>query len=328
LVPLFIGKSAFSDQFGSAWQEKTGPIPIVNQFPLQLLFLQPLPDRAEVLPKGQGAVRLNTTLTNSLVSKQSTHYDVTVDMEALRTCLQVGYGISSWLELGYSVPASYYWGGILDGFIYDVESFFGSVRRIREVEERYAFTYHVKKDGKTVISGSNNTIGIGDIPVRLKANVVGQGNVWPAVSTRASVKLPTGSKSKAFGSGEFDWGLGLLLEKDIKDLSIYLNGDVTFPGDAYEDDGINLQEFYTLLFGLEYRWTPRLSLLGQTYHMTRPFSQTGVPPLDRRIHELLLGLSYRTKGNLAIQGGLMQDIIDSSDAGADVTFFFNIAAAL
>jgi hypothetical protein len=327
-VTLLFARTAFPKEIGQTWQDKAGPIPITNQFPIQLLFLQPTPDRADILPKGKGLVRLNTTLTNSLVSRQSAHYDVTVDMEALRTCLDVGYGISSWLELGYSVPVSYYWAGILDGFIYDVEKFLGSVRGIREVEERYKFTYHVKKDGKTVISGTENTTGIGDIPIRLKAKVFDQGDIWPAVSARASVKLPTGKKSKAFGSGEFDWGLGLLFEKDIKNVSMYLNGDVTFPGDAYEDDGISLQEFYTLLIGLEYRFSSRFSLLAQTYHITRPFSQTGVAPLDRRIHELLVGVSYRTKGNLTVQGGFMEDIIDSLDAGADVTFFLNIGMEL
>lgn len=328
VIPLFLAKTAFSEEIWQAWQDKAGPIPIVNQFPIQLLFLQPMPDRAQILPKGQGMVRLNTTLTNSLVSRQSAHYDVTVDMEALRTCLQVGYGISSWLELGYSVPVSYHWSGISDGFIYDVENFFGPVRDVREVEDRYNFTYHVKKDGKTVISGADNTVGIGDIPIRLKAKIWDQDAVWPAVSARGSVKLPTGKKSKAFGSGEFDWGLGLLFEKDIRKLSMYLNADVTFPGEAFEDDGIDLQEFYTLLVGLEYRFTPQFSLLAQTYHMTRPFSETGVPPLDRRIHEILVGLSYRTKGNLVVQGGVMEDILDSMDAGADVTFFLNLGMEL
>jgi hypothetical protein len=186
----------------------------------------------------------------------------------------------------------------------------------------------VKKDNKTVISGSNNTIGIGDIPVRLKAKVLDQGDVLPAISARGSVKLPTGSKSSAFGSGEFDWGLGLLFEKDVKRLAMYLNADVTFPGEAFEDDGIDLQEFYTLLIGLEYRFTSQFSLIAQTYHMTRPFSQTGVPPLDRRIHELLAGVSYRTAGNLSVQGGMMQDFLDSMDAGADFTIFFNISMDL
>jgi hypothetical protein len=326
-LTLLFAQTVVADEIGQAWRHKAGPIPITNQAPIQLLFLQPLPDRAEVLPKGKGLVRLNTTLTNTLVSTQSTHYDVTVDMEALRTCLEVGYGIASWLELGYSVSVSYHWAGILDGFIYDVENFFGSVRGIREVEERYQFAYHVKKDGKTVISGTENSIGVGDIPIRLKAKVCDQGDILPAVSARASVKLPTGKKSKAFGSGEFDWGLGVLLEKDVNKLSFYLNGDVTFPGEAYEDDGISLQEFYTLLVGLEYRFTPQFSLLAQTYHITRPFSQTGVAPLDRRIHEVLVGFSYRTKASLTVQGGLMEDILDSLDAGADVTLFLNIGMA-
>jgi len=318
---LLLADLAFS---GNRWQEKAGPIPIMNQSPIQLLFLQPVPDRAETFPAGHGLIRLNTTLTNTLVSKTSTHYEATLDLEVLRTSLEAAFGVSPWLEVAFSLPFSHYYSGILDGFVQDVENAFGDARGIRDAEQRNTFTYSVKKDGKTVISGSENTTGVGDMALRIKAKVFDQGELRPTLSTRAAVKLPTGRRGRAFGSGEPDWGVGLLLEKDVKKISLYLNADVTFPGEAFDDVGLSLREFYTLLLGVEYNFSPRFSVLSQASFVSRPFEHTGIEILDRRIYELLVGLSYHTKGNQFIQGGIVEDMFDSQDATADVMFFLNV----
>lgn len=324
LIALLIGRTAFSQNAWENWQEKSGPIPIINQNPVQLLFMQPAPGRAEILPKGHGLIRLNTTLTNTLISNESSHYQATVDMEAFRTSLEVDYGIASWLEFSCSLPVSHYYSGFLDSSIYHVESFIGNIRGVRKDEERQSFTYWVKKDGKIILSGSENTTGIGDMTVGFKARLREQGDMGPALSARASVKLPTGHKGKAFGSGKMDWALGLLAEKDIDKLSLYLNGDIISPGNAFEDEGIRLEAFYSLLFGVEYRLVPRFAVISQISHVSRPFEHTGVPVLDRRIYELLLGVSYHSKGGFLVQGGFVEDIIDSTDATADVTLFLNV----
>ncbi len=306
------------------WPEKSGPIPLVNQCPVQLLFLQPVPDRAETLAPGRGSVRLTTNLTNTLVSKSSSSYEATLDMEHIRTCLDIRYGVGAKCEIGFSLPIYHFYGGILDGFIHDVEKLFGSVRKLRELEKRNSFTYSVKKDGRPFITGYDNRTGFGDAVVGAKATLLEQAGMLPALGARASVKLPTGSDGKAFGSGEYDWGIGVLLEKDFSPFSLYLNADVTFPGDAFEDEGVSLHEFYTVMFGVEYGITPSFSLLAQFSYISRPFEHTGVYPLDRRIVDLLIGVDYRTKNNLFVQGGIVEDIVGSEDASADVSFFLNL----
>ncbi|MBW2108662.1 MAG: DUF3187 family protein [Deltaproteobacteria bacterium] len=324
LVALFSGKTSLATDAWEAWQQKAGPISVVDQNPVQLLFLQPMPDRATPLPEGHSMIRINTTLTNTLVSKASDHYEATLDMEAVRIRLEASYGLLPGLELACSVPVSHYYSGLLDKAVYDVEDFFGNIRGIRESETRNRFTYAVKKDGTTFISGSENTVGLGDVVMRVKAAVLKGRDGGPALSARACLKLPTGRASKAFGSGKTDWGVGLLLEQDIQKATVYVNGDVTFPGEAFEDEGVFLQEFFTILFGAEYRFTPRFSVIAQLYHTGRPFQDTGVEVLDRRIYELVLGASYRIQQSLVIQGGLVEDIIDSADATADVTFFLDL----
>jgi hypothetical protein len=324
LLILLCSGTAFAEGSWENWQERSGPIPVVNQCPIQLLFLQPIPDRADTLPKGHGSIRLNTTITNTLVSQKSERYTAVVDMEMIRTSLELSYGILPRLELGLSLPAANYYSGFMDKPILEVEKFFGDPRNIREKEDADQFACFVRKDGKVLISGSNNSTGMGDLVLRAKGKVCDQGDTLPGLSTRVSVKLPTGDKDRAFGSGEVDWGLGLLLQKDIDRISAYLNADVTFPGDAFNDAGVSLREFYTVMIGAEYRFAPRFSALAQMNWITRAFKNTGLEVLDKRIVELLIGLSYGTKNGLLIQIGGMEDIFDSCESGADFTFFLNM----
>jgi hypothetical protein len=322
LIFLYSG-TAYPEDSWKVRPKESGPVSIVNQSPVQLLFLQPIPDKADTLPKGHGSIRLNTTISNTLVSQKSKHYTAAVDMEMIRTSLEVSYGVLPGLELGLSLPAANYYSGFMDKPILEVEKFFGDPRNIREKEDANQFACFVKKDGKVLISGSNNSAGIGDLVMRAKRKVWNEGDILPGLSARVSVKLPTGDKDRAFGSGEVDWGLGLLLQKDIDRITAYLNADVVFPGHAFDDAGVSLSEFYTIMIGTEYRFTPQFSAIGQMNWITRPFKNTGLEMLDKKIIDILIGLTYRTKKGIFIQIGGIEDIFDSCDSGADFTFFLN-----
>lgn len=321
LALLGYPKTVFSEGEGSV---QAGPIPVVNQSPIQLLFLQPIPDRAETFQAGHGWVQLTTTLTNTLVSRESAHYQGHLDMEMVRTSLDAAFGVSPNLEVGFSLPMAHHYSGVLDGLIHDVEDAVGDPRGVRGAEERNSFTYFVKKDGETFISAEENSTGVGDAALRVKMNLFDEGDFYPTLSGRVSVKLPTGSRARGLGSGEMDWGVGLLLEKDMKGLSLYLNADVIFPGEAFEDVGLSLREFYTVMLGVEYRVSQRFSVISQAGYLSRPFEHTGIEILDRRIYELLVGFDFRTRGNRFFQGGVVEDILDSPDATADVSLFLNV----
>ena len=317
---LGTGTTAFPGDLKGNW----APISIVNQTPTQLLFLQPTPDSADILPKGHGSIKLNTTITNTLISQESAQYTAIVDMEIIRTSLEMGYGVTSGLELGISLPVSHYYAGFMDKPIIEVERMSGKIRAARDEEDPNRFAYTIKKNDKAFISGPKNSTGMGDLVLKAKVNIRDEGNIVPALSTRLSVKLPTGDDDRAFGSGEVDWGLGLLLQKNIKKMNAYLNANVIFPGDAFDYAGISLREFYTFMLGAEYRFTPRLSAMAQINWLTKPFKDTGLDILDKRIFDLLIGVTYHTKNRVFVQVGGVEDIFDSSEAGADFTFFLNV----
>jgi hypothetical protein len=304
---------------------QSGPISIVNLSPIQLLFLQAIPDRAETLSKGKGSLHLNTTITNTLLSERSGNYEGVVDMEMIRSSLEVQYGLIPGFEIGMSLPLVYSYSGVMDDAILEVEEFFGNARQVREEEEPEKYEYYVKKNGKAFISGKGKRCsGVGDIVLRAKGKIWDEGDILPCLSTRLAVKFPTGDKDRALGSGKVDFGFSLLLQKDITNFTFYLNADVIFPGDAFEDENISLREFYEVMFGTRYKISPQLSILAQVNYITRPFENTGLQMLDRRIFDLLLGVTYLTEGGIFIQGGGIEDFCSSCDAGADITFFLNI----
>ena len=332
LVVYFIGfflflnaGNAFCNEPRQDWEKKSGPIPIVNQAPIQLLFLQAIPDKAETLLKGQDSLAINTTITNTLLSERCGNYEGVVNMEMIRTSLELRYGILSGFEIGMSLPFAYSYPGVMDHAILDIEKFFDKTRPIREREEPDTYEYYVERNDKAFISGKGKKCsGMGDLVLRVKGKIWDEGDILPCLSTRLAVKLPSGDKDRALGSGEVDYGFGLLLQKDIKRLTFYLNADMIFPGDAFESENVSLSEFYEVMLGAEYKVSSRTSILAQVNYITRPFKNTGLQMLDRRIYDFLLGIHYLTEGSVFIQGGAIEDFNDSENAGADITFFLNV----
>jgi len=322
--------NAFCNDSIDDWNRISGPLPIVDQSPIQLLFLQPLHDRAETYPKNRYSVNLTTSMTNTLIwqSSEDKKYYGYVDMEMIRSTLELKYGLLSRVEIGMSVPFVYGYGGILDQSAIEIEKLFSSSRYLREWEDRtdHRNEYHflIQKDGKTFIQGKERSSGLGDIALRVKGKVLEEGDIVPCLSARFSVKVPTGDDERALGSGAVDYGFGLLLQKTLKNFTIYLNADVTIPGQAYDQVDISLRPFYDIMLGAEYKLTEHLSGLMQLSYITKPFKNTGLVMLDDRIWDVTLGLSYVTKTGFSMQLGLIEDSFDSSDAGADITYFLNL----
>ncbi|MFB0521310.1 MAG: DUF3187 family protein [Desulfatiglandales bacterium] len=328
LIGLFVflyAENACPSNLEVSCKGKSGPISIVNQAPIQLLFLQAAPDKAECLPKGRGSLTLNTTITNTLVSEKGGDYEGVVDMEMIRASLDLKYGILTDFEMGMSLPFVYSYSGIMDHSILEFEETFNAQRMVRENQVEDNYEYYVKRNNRAFISGKGKRCsGIGDLVLRAKGKIWDEGKILPCLSTRLGVKVPTGDEDRALGSGKVDYGFGLLLQKDIKRLTAYLNADIIFPGDAFEQENVPLREFYEIMLGAEYRVSSRLSLLGQVNCITRPFENTGLQMLDRRIYDALLGIHYLTKGGVFIQGGTREDFKNSGNAGADITFFLNV----
>jgi hypothetical protein len=301
-----------------------GPLRLVNQQPVQLLFLQPFPDRANVTPFRHVEVDLNVALTNTLVADQQ-DFTADLDLEMVRTVIALRYGVHPNFEVGIALPILYIYGGILDGFILGVERLFtpGRERPLRRKQDAAEVTYQVSRGNRLFIQGQDDTLGIGDVVLQAKTKVFHEQVWFPAVSLRAAVKFPSGDADRAFGSGEIDGSIGFLLQKSLWRFTFYVNADVTFPGQAFEDVDVSLQPFFLGLFAIEFRVSRPVSLVLQVRGDTRPFYGT-IGQLDKRIIETHLGVNWAISRQLVLQAGLAEDQFNSACCSADVSFFLNL----
>ncbi|MFA7424820.1 MAG: DUF3187 family protein, partial [Desulfosarcinaceae bacterium] len=181
----------------------------------------------------------------------------------------------------------------------------------------------LRRGGRRVIGSDHRATGAGDLAMHLKALLLREGGSTPALAARVGLKLPTGRRSRGLGSGGTDVGLGLLLEKHFGSVAAFLNADVIFPGDI-DDPEVQAETFYQAMFGMSYAFTEVWSASAQVAYTSRPFAGTGLTMLDRRIVDLLLGITYQRPDGFFVQAGTMEDIVDSADAGADISFFLNL----
>jgi hypothetical protein len=172
------------------------------------------------------------------------------------------------------------------------------------------------------IQGQDDALGIGDIVLQAKGQLLSEQAWFPAVSLRAAVKFPSGDADRAFGSGEFDGSVGVLLQKTLGRFTLYVNADVTFPGQAFEDIDVSLHPFFLGLLAIEFRVSRPLSLVLQLRGDTRPFHDT-IPILDKRILELHLGVNWEISRHLVLQAGVAEDQFNSVCCSADASFFLN-----
>jgi hypothetical protein len=301
-----------------------GPLRLVNQQPVQLLFLQPFPDRADVTPYRHVEVDLNMALTNTLVGDQQ-EFTANLDLEMVRTVIALRYGIYPNVDVGCSLPLIYTYGGILDSFILGVERLLtpGRERPLRKNQVSGAFTYQVSRGDRVFIQGQDDAVGIGDFVLQAKAHLLQEQGWWPAVSLRAAVKFPSGDADRAFGSGKMDGSHGVLLQQSWWRFTFYVNADVTFPGQAFEDVGVSVHPFFMGLFAIEFRVSHPVSLVLQLRGDTRPFHDT-IAILDKRILETHLGVNWALSRHLALQAGFPEDQFHSACCSADVSFLLNL----
>jgi hypothetical protein len=301
-----------------------GPLRLVNQQPVQLLFLQPFPAPAEVTPFRHFDVDLNVALTNTVVGDDE-EVTADIDLEMVRTVLALRYGVSPNLELGVVLPIIYTYGGILDRFILGVERTLTpeGERPLRKNQTAGAFTYQASRGKRRFIQGQQDALGIGDVVLQAKARLLHERDRLPALSLRAAVKFPSGDPDRAFGSGEFDGSLGVVLQKTFRRFTFYVNGDVTFPGQAFNDVGVSLQPFFLGVFAVEFRVSRPVSLVLQVRGDTRPFHDAS-DILAKRLIETDLGVNWAISRHVVLQAGLAQDQFNSACCSADVSLFLNL----
>ena len=298
--------------------EGFGPFPVRNFQPIQQLVLSMPGDRAAVLKQGVLDVRLELTETASIFRDQSSQANVTMKFETLRSGLFLRYGATERWEFSVEVPLLYRYRGFMDGSIKAVERATTGLSPARNALGNSGYAFNISRGGRTVASGREGAVGLGDSTVISKYQVLLETAWMPAVSIRTALKLPTGDEGQFFGSGSPDFGFGLAVEKGFGGRWVVygnLNGVVPTGRIA----GMPLQPTMSGLVALEYLWSENLSFTTQFDYYSTPFHGVGTRVLDKGVTESVAGFSYRLTQHLLWQGYGVENLDFITGSAADFT---------
>ncbi len=309
---VMVGRVAAADPEGF------GPFPVRNFQPIQLLILGMFGDRAAVIKKGALDVRVELAETSTVFRDETAQVSASMKFETLRSGLFLRYGATERLEVGMEVPALYRYRGFLEGVITATERATTGLSPARSALKGTGFVYNVNTKGRTLFSGGDNDLGLGDITLMSKYQILAQEKRSPALALRFAVKIPSGDDGRFFGSGHVDFGAGLAVEKTIANRWIlYGNLNGIFPTGRVA--GLGLQPAVSSIAAVEYLWTPAFSLVAQFDYYSSPFHSTGTRVLDRGVTELTAGFNYRLRHNVLWQVYGVENVDLITGSAADFT---------
>ena len=82
--------------------------------------------------------------------------------------------------------------------------------------------------------------GVGDMYAYLKYRVWGEQNLFPALTLKPFLKLPTASERKGLGSGKTDFGLTAVFSKSFVGFNLHVDGTYTVIGEKDVTDPFSL----------------------------------------------------------------------------------------
>jgi len=288
-----------------------GPLQVKNQFPLFLNLDTPFLESAVTENSFSAALSHSSVF----LTRNSANWSVNLDMEITELDLRFRKIIPGLFEIGVEVPILSFESGFIDGFLDGYHRTFGFPDYGRNTRPTNSLLYEVRRNGALVVQGKNGEIGIGDVRMTVKKELL---RTDPVISLRAEIEFPTGDASDGHGSGGIDTGITLLVDKKISDRFMsYWNAGVIFPGSLRAHEDVELKTSFHAGAGIEAALWKHFSILGQIMFQSSPFPKTDIGPVDRIAALLAFGGRY-SSGKDSLEFSLTED---PNTAGApDVTF--------
>jgi hypothetical protein len=307
--------SVRADGFGAGG---FGPFPVRNFQALNLLVLGMPGDRAAVLKQGTLDIRLELAETANIARDETEQAIARMKFETLRSGLFLRYGVAKRLEVAAEIPVLYRWHGFMEGAILGVERATTGEAPARTALKDFGYVFDVRSGSRTLFSGNEGTVGLGDISLYGKYQMMLESPSRPAVSFRLGVKLPTGNVGRVFGSGHPDVGIGLAVEKTVAPrFVLYGNLNGVFPTGSIS--GLPLQPVVSGLAAVEFLWTEWFSLTAQFDYYSSPYHGTGTQVLDKGVTEAVLGFNCRIARNFLWQVYGVENLDFIRGSAADFT---------
>ncbi len=171
-----------------------GPLRVSERNPLYHLFLTPVVQGADVLPRGGWALELSSAYSNIFEYNFSDTFEQRFDLERATTVLTVRRGFGHGLELGGSLGMQHSWGGFLDPAIQGLHDLFGLPNADREKVDdgQFGLFLATRRGPHTVFLDLPSGTGVEAPRLWGAWRLAGGPDAADAVTVRATVKLPLG----------------------------------------------------------------------------------------------------------------------------------------
>lgn len=299
------------------------PIPWQDPAPPDRLFLQQPFEAPEVI--GPSVLELSARLLYAniiLVGNGPGQENFTFDEETGTLLLGIHHGLGDRFEVGATLPVVLQYGGFLDSAIEFGERLLGLQNATRFQRPRNQTVFKITApDGRTLerlVPG----VGVGDVTLEAKGQMLVQHGAWPAVALSLALKLPTGGPT--YGSGETDLGGSLLVGWTMGRVALRFALDVDVPTAPTAVVGISTRVYGAIQSGVAIELGRGVALQVQAAAHRPPLD---LPGLWRNTYYVLVGVTAALSRNLRLEAGLAENIF-SPARGSDLTLLFGVRGEL
>ncbi|MBK8976958.1 MAG: DUF3187 family protein [Planctomycetes bacterium] len=244
-----------------------GPLPVRDQHPAQLTVGRLLPRAAAA--EAPGSVRADWTNAYSslFLAGGDSEASFRMDGEYLRSALAARVGLGHGLDVELEVPVAHTTAGFLDDFIIEWHDAFGLPDQNRDDRPRDEFVIEADRGGVAVWQVEKSGFELLDVPLAIAWSPLSAGTDGRfGVTLRAGVELPTGAARRGYGSGGFDWMLGVAAEARLERVSLTAHVQHTFASTPAQSEraGFSFHDVTVIGAGVEVPVLDDLTLLAQT----------------------------------------------------------------
>ncbi|MFH0798975.1 MAG: DUF3187 family protein, partial [Pseudomonadota bacterium] len=308
--------------------EGFGPFTTRNQNPVYLQTLSLTPMRATTLPEGVMEARIDSAYSSVFDEDAKSGNVLDMQMEIWRLAPHIDYGLTDDFEIGLEVPLLHFSGGFLGSFIQKFHKAFGFPNAGRDLYPGDRFSYRFAAGGANLMNFPPATFGLGDIVISAKHQITGEDDNWPAISVFADLKFPTGRKSRGFGNGSPDLGVGGALDASWKRLHGYFNVGYFVTGGNDLISSYMQNEMLAYMIAGEVSIIPTLALIVQLNGSTPLLAHSGMEQWDGVPLDLIIGFRGEEpdmipKSDFIWQVGFAEDVT-SRGPSVDFTAFISV----
>jgi hypothetical protein len=274
LLPALLAAGVFPSAAAAEGLPLTGPLRVINAYPLILPFLVLPAEGPGGLDPGRLALSATAAYGNAFHWDPEMLYpelDVLIDAEVLKLSLSAALGLAGGLtvEAGLSLIAEY--GGFLDPLIQGIHSLFWLPNGDRELQPANRYAFRVVHGGEALVDLDEPFGAFGDLVLTAKWTIRdGQDDGFGA-ALQAALSLPVGSVRHSTSSGRLGAGLGGLVSWRRSAFAAYAGLRYLIFGEPSWGEVLGFRP-HNLDFFACLEWAPkRVAWLLQADGMTLPY---------------------------------------------------------